>query len=159
MNIIYSFLVKKMEIVLKKPVYSKIHGNIRTFSRFCDIFPNGLQICNGREFERTKEDFQRFRSHLLHRGKKCKCPNFEKGSDEFINVSEYRKLDMELRNSKILNTLIDEKRILLENEIKEKNKKLELLKDNINNFFLKNEAGENCNTEKIMIVMLISNEI
>ncbi len=29
------------------------------------------------------------------------------------------------------------KKILLENEIKEKNKKLELLKDNINNFFLK----------------------
>ena len=109
MNIIYSFLVKKMEIVLKKPVYSKIHGNIRTFQDFVIFFLTGYKYVT---VENLNVQKKRFRSHLLHRGKKCKCPNFEKGSDEFINVSEYLKLDMELRNIKILNTLIDEKNIV-----------------------------------------------
>ena len=101
-----------MELAVKIERYHRDHGPVKTYEAYLNKFPNGVQICNGTHFSSSKSDFRRFRSHLLRKGKRCKCPNFEDDMEE--QSDRVKELEKELRMRKKLNLELDEKRISLE---------------------------------------------
>ena len=122
-----------MDIIVRKPLYSKLHGDIDNFIKFKDVFPDGVELCNGRKLECTRKEFVKFRHHILNKGKKCKCPTFENETNEDIvlrqNQNDIESLTKKIKQYKIIFKKLDEERIFIERELSEKDKKFKLVKD------------------------------
>jgi len=125
-----------MDLAIIKPKYSREAGDINTFLKFKTIFPNGVEICNGRKFEATKLEFTKFRNHINQNGKRCKCPRFDKENqfDKIVREknTQISNLHKEIKQRKISSKVSDEKRILAINKLKVISKNFKKLLENIN---------------------------
>ena len=106
-----------MELSVRTPTYSRVHGEVRNFGEYQTKFPAGVVICNGRQFGTSYEDFKKFKNHINRGGMRCKCPRFTMADRGMVPLEqEIEKLRKEVRDYKIVATKSDEDRIRVDRE-------------------------------------------
>ena len=106
-----------MELTVRTPTYSRIHGEVRNFIEYRSKFPTGVVICNGRQFGTSYEDFKKFKSHINRGGMRCKCPRFTIADRDMVPIEqEIEKLKKEVKEYKIVAAKSDEDRIRIDRE-------------------------------------------